>query len=430
MRRLNTNGGYAITTALESTGKLTAYEFALAAAELAANTRCEDVILLDLRGRSPITEYFLIATGSSARQMRTVADELSDMGKRRGFRPISTGGYDSARWIVIDFVNAVVHVFDADSRDFYDLELLWGDSPRINWRKELGLPEVAMIRNEEEMRRRKEARALAAQQAAAAEQRHMEGQDDQDDDDDEDMDDAGENEPSVVVELPDESTGSNSVEFVEIDSPNKRRDKRSAAFPVTLKEEDAESDMSRLHPVEKKSLDEDVHERFAEEKADVDPEARSEEDLSDERIVSIPMGGVSAGMSSTTIIEDDEDQQRDSIELDDAGSNREDVPQTRAKSRAKPIMAAPATKAKSKVKPKAKAKAKAKPKAKSIKKDKPKLKAKAQVKVKTKPQPNVKAKAKPKAKVKIKAKPKATKKKSAPAKKKAPKKAKPNKLKR
>ena len=384
-------GGSAITTALESTGKLTAYEFALAAAELAANTRCEDVIVLDLRGRSPITEYFLIATGTSARQMRTVADELTDLGKRRGFRPISTGGYDSARWIVIDFVNAVAHVFDADSRDFYDLELLWGDCPRINWRKELGLPEVPMIRNEEEMRRRKEARAQAAEQAAAAEQRQMEGQADQDEDDEEDGD---EFEPPVVVELPDESTGSNSVEFVEIDSPNKRRDKRSAAFPVTLKEEDAESDMSRLRPVDKKSLDEDVHERFAEEKADVDPEARSEEDLSDERMVTMPMGGVSAGMSSTTIIEDDEDQQRDSIELDEAGSNREDVPQGAAKSRAKPIMAAAATKAKSKAKPKPKAKVKI------VKKAKPKVKAKAKVKTKPKAKTTAKANAKAKAKAK------------------------------
>ncbi len=102
------------------------------------------MVLLDLRGRSPVTEYFLIATGSSARQMRTVADELSDLGKAHGFRPLTSSGQESARWIVIDFVHVVAHIFDTDSRDFYDLELLWGDCPRIDWRKELGLPETIM----------------------------------------------------------------------------------------------------------------------------------------------------------------------------------------------------------------------------------------------------------------------------------------------
>ena len=117
-----------------------AYRFALAAADWAYNTRCERVVLLDLRGRSPVTEFFLIATGTSARQMRTVADELGELGKREGFSAWQTSGYDSARWIVIDFVHVVAHVFDPESRDFYDLELLWGDCPRIDWRAELGLP--------------------------------------------------------------------------------------------------------------------------------------------------------------------------------------------------------------------------------------------------------------------------------------------------
>ena len=100
--------------------------FALAAAELAANTRCENVVLLDLRSRSPVTEFFVIATGSSPRQMRTVVDEIRDLGKKSGFAPWRMDGYDSARWIVLDCVNVVIHVFDTDSRDFYDLELLWG----------------------------------------------------------------------------------------------------------------------------------------------------------------------------------------------------------------------------------------------------------------------------------------------------------------
>src|SRR5689334_11598584 len=82
-------------------------KFALAAAELAANTRCEAVVLLDLRGRSPVTEFFLIATGTSPRQMRTVVDELRDLGKKMGFQAWRMDGYDSARWIVLDCVGLV-----------------------------------------------------------------------------------------------------------------------------------------------------------------------------------------------------------------------------------------------------------------------------------------------------------------------------------
>ncbi len=123
--------------------QLTSYQFALAAAEMAANTRATNVVVLDLRGKSPVTEFFVIATGTSQRQMRTVADEVAELGKRNGFNPFKTSGYEQAKWILVDFVNVVVHVFDPDSREFYDLELLWGDSPRIDWRKELGLPPAA-----------------------------------------------------------------------------------------------------------------------------------------------------------------------------------------------------------------------------------------------------------------------------------------------
>jgi len=128
---VNTNSG------LNSPSNL---EFALKAAELAANTRCTNVVVLDLRGRSPVTEFFVIATGSSARQMRTVADELEDLGKRINFKAWQKSGYDTAQWILIDFVHVVCHMFDEASRGFYDLEMLWGDAPRIDWRAELGLP--------------------------------------------------------------------------------------------------------------------------------------------------------------------------------------------------------------------------------------------------------------------------------------------------
>lgn len=129
--------------------------FALAAAEMAANTRCTNVVLLDLRGKSPVAEFFVIATGSSAVQMRAVAEELRLLGKRMDFAPFRTSGMEQARWILVDFVHVVFHAFDQESRDFYDLELLWGDSPRVDWRALMGLPAVVEETSAQNAARRK-----------------------------------------------------------------------------------------------------------------------------------------------------------------------------------------------------------------------------------------------------------------------------------
>jgi ribosome-associated protein len=210
-----------------------AHRFALAAAELAANTRCENVVVLDLRGRSPVTEYFVIATGTSPRQMRTVVDEIVDLGKQTGFTAWQQSGYESARWIVLDCVNVVVHVFDSESRDFYDLELLWGDSPRVDWRKELGLPaayEAPAAREEEEEELEDVLETEEAENADAG---------------DADMDEEAETDLPVVTEVPDESTGSNSVEFVEIDPPSKQGQKGRDVFPTRVEEEEDTTEEER-----------------------------------------------------------------------------------------------------------------------------------------------------------------------------------------
>ncbi|HTV47114.1 MAG TPA: ribosome silencing factor [Phycisphaerae bacterium] len=115
-----------------------AMDFAAQLAGLAADTRCVDVIVLDVRARSPVTRFFVISTGTSARQIRTVADELTDLGKKANYPAWRTSGYEAARWILVDFVDVVAHVFDELSRNFYDLELLWGDCPKVDWRAMLG----------------------------------------------------------------------------------------------------------------------------------------------------------------------------------------------------------------------------------------------------------------------------------------------------
>jgi ribosome-associated protein len=110
-----------------------AKEFAIAAAKIAEERHCTDIVVLDLRGLSPATDYFVIATGTSERQMRTVADEVSQMGREHSIQRFGRAGYEQGRWILLDFVDVVVHLFDPEYRQFYDLELLWGDAERVDY---------------------------------------------------------------------------------------------------------------------------------------------------------------------------------------------------------------------------------------------------------------------------------------------------------
>ena len=105
--------------------------FALAAAKLAAERHCSDIVVLDLQGSSPATDFFVIATGTSDRQIRSVADEISQEARKMEFSRFGRAGYDQARWILLDFVDVVVHLFDGEYRNYYDLELLWGDAERL-----------------------------------------------------------------------------------------------------------------------------------------------------------------------------------------------------------------------------------------------------------------------------------------------------------
>ena len=108
-----------------------AKQFALAAGRLAQQRRCSDIVVLDLKGKSPATDYFVIATGTSNRQMRAVADEICEEARKRGMQRFGRAGYEQARWILLDFIDVVIHIFDSEYRDYYDLELLWGDAKKL-----------------------------------------------------------------------------------------------------------------------------------------------------------------------------------------------------------------------------------------------------------------------------------------------------------
>lgn len=86
-----------------------------------------------MRGISDVMDFVVIGTGTSDRQMRTVAEACIEYGKLVGRRPFGLAGMENAAWILIDYVDVVFHIFSRDYREFYDLELLWGDAPRIEW---------------------------------------------------------------------------------------------------------------------------------------------------------------------------------------------------------------------------------------------------------------------------------------------------------
>lgn len=109
--------------------------FAIEAARLLANTRCHNVIVLDVSGLSPVTDFMIIATGTSDRQINTASDEVREFGEPRGFKALSQSG-DGGNWTCTDMVDVVVHVFSSESRAYYDLENLWGDARKVAWQME------------------------------------------------------------------------------------------------------------------------------------------------------------------------------------------------------------------------------------------------------------------------------------------------------
>ncbi|HEX7048705.1 MAG TPA: ribosome silencing factor [Longimicrobiales bacterium] len=99
------------------------------AAELALERKGRDLLLLDLRRISSATDYFLLVTGTSDLHVRAIAEHVIDELKAEGVRPGHVEGLRAGRWVLIDYIDFVVHVFHPAARDFYQLERLWGDAP-------------------------------------------------------------------------------------------------------------------------------------------------------------------------------------------------------------------------------------------------------------------------------------------------------------
>ena len=108
-------------------------EVAVAAARAAAAKQGADIAILDVHELIVITDFFVIASGSSDRQVKTIVDEVEKAVRERGARPIRREGETENRWVLLDYVDVVVHVFANEERDYYDLERLWRDAPRVRW---------------------------------------------------------------------------------------------------------------------------------------------------------------------------------------------------------------------------------------------------------------------------------------------------------
>jgi ribosome-associated protein len=101
------------------------------AANAAGEKKATDLVVLDLRKAASFTEYFLICTGASTRQVQAISNAIEESLLKSGKRPMHIEGYSSAEWILLDYGDLIVHVFSPASRRFYDLERLWRDAPRL-----------------------------------------------------------------------------------------------------------------------------------------------------------------------------------------------------------------------------------------------------------------------------------------------------------
>ena len=114
--------------------RITAENLAKACANCAADKKAEDIVVLDLQGISSFTDYFVICSGTSEPHLKAIAGEIEGRLKdEHGIRAVSVDGFPASQWIVLDYMQVIVHVFRDEKRQFYSLEDLWGDAPRVAW---------------------------------------------------------------------------------------------------------------------------------------------------------------------------------------------------------------------------------------------------------------------------------------------------------
>ncbi len=110
---------------------------AVTAARVAEENRARDVVILDLHGQTEVFDYFVIASGASRRQLHAISEEIDNVLEHEmGDRRLGIEGYEESRWILLDYGDVVIHLFDAETREYYALEDLWSGAKRVAWKKE------------------------------------------------------------------------------------------------------------------------------------------------------------------------------------------------------------------------------------------------------------------------------------------------------
>lgn len=119
------------SSARASRAPLDALQTLQAAARAAASKKARDMVALDLRGLSSVADYFLICSASSEVQVKAVAEAVEDRLREQGARPWHVEGSEGRRWVLLDYIEVVVHVFHEKTREYYMLDRLWGDARSI-----------------------------------------------------------------------------------------------------------------------------------------------------------------------------------------------------------------------------------------------------------------------------------------------------------
>ena len=113
-----------------------ALDRACLSARVAADNKASNIVILDMRAITPLYDYLVLATGTSRRQIHAIAEEIDAALRAVGEKRLSIEGYEASKWVVQDYGDIVIHIFDRETREFYNLEDLWADAPRVDWERQ------------------------------------------------------------------------------------------------------------------------------------------------------------------------------------------------------------------------------------------------------------------------------------------------------
>jgi ribosome-associated protein len=113
-------------------------ETALEAAQAASDKKAHDILVLNMRDVLAITDYFVICSGNTDRQVKSIQEAVEERLKAKGSKPARREGVQHRRWVLLDYIDVVVHIFRQEEREYYEIERLWKDAPGVEWDEKPG----------------------------------------------------------------------------------------------------------------------------------------------------------------------------------------------------------------------------------------------------------------------------------------------------